>query len=451
MALFQQRYGPPTDARRRAGAASAQPAARGPRAPADASGGSGRRLQRPAVRRPGGGGQRIATRRGATAGQRGSLQSVLDAGCGAADGSGVPAAVAGAGDRRSAGARARRRARRRPAGSCTTPAARTCRRCPPSTSARGRGTCPASAPPRTYGRGSARTCRPGRWRRRRRATCPARRSSPPRSCGESLTRLQAGETGFDLGGGTFVRFSGIPQGKHNVLRDLQESRARQPRQPARVDDDRAGRDAVRLHLRDPRPARRHQGAARAAADPGAEGGDARRRVLREEEPSVAPARQRARAGRARLVAGDGARGSALRKIHDIVHQILDNFTDDLSIFESCATSSRRSSPRRRRPPRPTSRRPPRRSTSTTGARSRRWWRRPQIERRIETYPVPNFLAVFLRQRWAGALERIYLEAGDESEAWDQAIATRRGPGLERAAEADAARTAGTWSRCCRRC
>ena len=30
--------------------------------------------------------------------------------------------------------------------------------------------------------------------------------------GEGLARLQAGETDFDLGGGTFVQFSGIPRG-----------------------------------------------------------------------------------------------------------------------------------------------------------------------------------------------------------------------------------------------
>ena len=47
----------------------------------------------------------------------------------------------------------------------------------------------------------------------------------------------------------------------------------------------------------------------------------------------------------------------------------------------------------------------------------------QTERRIETYPVPNFLAVFLRQRWVATLEQVYLSAGDESEAWDQAVAT----------------------------
>ena len=39
---------------------------------------------------------------------------------------------------------------------------------------------------------------------------------------EGLTRLQAGQTEFDVGGAT-VRLPGIPVGLHNVLRDLQES------------------------------------------------------------------------------------------------------------------------------------------------------------------------------------------------------------------------------------
>ena len=38
----------------------------------------------------------------------------------------------------------------------------------------------------------------------------------------ALARLQAGESGFDLGAGA-VQFSGIPTGMQNVLRDLQES------------------------------------------------------------------------------------------------------------------------------------------------------------------------------------------------------------------------------------
>jgi hypothetical protein len=47
----------------------------------------------------------------------------------------------------------------------------------------------------------------------------------------------------------------------------------------------------------------------------------------------------------------------------------------------------------------------------------------QTDRRLETYPVPNFLAGFLRQRWTAALEHAYVASGDESEAWDQAVAT----------------------------
>ena len=38
---------------------------------------------------------------------------------------------------------------------------------------------------------------------------------------EGLTRLQGGETQFDVEG-MHVAFSGIPQGTQNVLRDLQE-------------------------------------------------------------------------------------------------------------------------------------------------------------------------------------------------------------------------------------
>ena len=78
-------------------------------------------------------------------------------------------------------------------------------------------------------------------RRFRRSACPARRCrrfAPMRptpsgyvpgapiistaDLHEGLTRLQAGQTDFDVGGAQ-VAFSGIPEGLHNVLRDLQES------------------------------------------------------------------------------------------------------------------------------------------------------------------------------------------------------------------------------------
>src|SRR5678816_1955363 len=48
--------------------------------------------------------------------------------------------------------------------------------------------------------------------------------------------------------------------------------------------------------------------------------------------------------------------------------------------------------------------------------------RSEIERRIEMYPVPNFLAWFLRQQWVHTLQDLYLAQGEESEPWEQSIA-----------------------------
>jgi hypothetical protein len=38
------------------------------------------------------------------------------------------------------------------------------------------------------------------------------------------------------------------------------------------------------------------------------------------------------------------------------------------------------------------------------------------------YPVPNFLAWFLRRQWIRMLEDVYLNQGEESESWEQSIA-----------------------------
>src|SRR4029079_5571184 len=49
--------------------------------------------------------------------------------------------------------------------------------------------------------------------------------------------------------------------------------------------------------------------------------------------------------------------------------------------------------------------------------------RAEIERRIESYPVPQFLASFLRDHWQSTLELVYLKDGDESESWTSAVTT----------------------------
>ena len=49
--------------------------------------------------------------------------------------------------------------------------------------------------------------------------------------------------------------------------------------------------------------------------------------------------------------------------------------------------------------------------------------RAEIERRVESYPVPHFLASFLREHWHGTLEHVYLKDGDDSDAWTSAVTT----------------------------
>src|SRR5207248_10839951 len=49
--------------------------------------------------------------------------------------------------------------------------------------------------------------------------------------------------------------------------------------------------------------------------------------------------------------------------------------------------------------------------------------RAEIERRVESYPVPHFLASFLREHWQAMLEHVYLKDGDDSEAWTAAVTT----------------------------
>ena len=254
---------------------------------------------------------------------------------------------------------------------------------------------------------------------------------------EGLTRLQAGQTGFEVGGARACQFSGIPTGPAQRPARPAGVAARPEGEPARIDDDRDGRDAVRLHLRDQGPAGRHQGAARAPADPGAQGRDARRRVLREEDASVAPARERARARRARLVAGDGPGRSALHaRSSSIVHRILDALRRRprdlrraarraqafLAEEEKAAEAQHPDDGRGDQPERPPRDRDGRRAGPRSSGASR------AIRSR-------TFLASFLRQHWLGALEHVYLQHGEESEAWTSGGHDARGPRVERAAEA----------------
>jgi len=241
--------------------------------------------------------------------------------------------------------------------------------------------------------------------------------------GEGLSRLQKGETAFELGDGMFVRVSGIPQGKHNVLRDLQESPLGQRVNQLEsmtielvamlfdfIFETRDLPDGIKALL-----ARLQIPVLKAAMLDGAF-------FAKKSHPSRILVNALAQAG----LGWSPAMGNddpLYKKIHDIVHAILDSFSDNLTIFEELNAELERFVSEEEKAAEA--------NIQSTAEQIHERDRREiapmiaklQTERRIETYPVPNFLAVFLRQRFTAALERLYLAAGDESEAWDQAVAT----------------------------
>ncbi|MFO1313423.1 MAG: DUF1631 family protein [Burkholderiales bacterium] len=239
---------------------------------------------------------------------------------------------------------------------------------------------------------------------------------------EGLTRLQAGQTEFEVGGAQ-VAFSGIPQGLHNVLRDLQESplgqRANQLESMTiemvamlfdfifETKDLPDGIKALLARLQIP--------VLKAAMLDGAF-------FAKKSHPSRLLVNGLAHAGLGWAPAM-GPQDPLYRKIDEIVHTILDNFSDDLAIFdeqreslEAFLAEEEKAAEENIQSTAEEIDKKDRQQIGGVVAKS-------EIEKRIEASPVPNFLATFLRQRWQGALEHVYLTQGEESEAWSTSVST----------------------------
>jgi hypothetical protein len=239
---------------------------------------------------------------------------------------------------------------------------------------------------------------------------------------EGLTRLQAGQSGFEVGGAT-VAFSGIPQGMHNVLRDLQESPLGQKANQIEsmtiemvamlfdfIFDTRDLPDGMKALL-----ARLQIPVLKAAMLDGAF-------FAKKSHPSrlLVNALAQAGLGWSPVMGQDDP---LYKKLSEIVHQILDNFSDDLTIFdeqravlEAFLAEEEKAAEANIQTTAEEINQRDRQQIATVIAKA-------EIERRIDEYPVPNFLATFLRQNWEGTLSHIYLHDGEESESWGSAVTT----------------------------
>ncbi len=239
---------------------------------------------------------------------------------------------------------------------------------------------------------------------------------------EGLTRLQSGQTDFEVGGAA-VAFSGIPQGLHNVLRDLQESplgaKANQLESMIIemvamlfdfIFETRDLPDGIKALL-----ARLQIPVLKAAMLDSAF-------FARKQHPSRLLVNELAHAGLGWATIM-GPEDPLYKTIVHIVHQILDHFSDDLTIFDeqraTLATflaEEEKAAEANIQFTADEINQTDRRQIAAVVAKG-------EIEKRILAYPVPNFLAAFLRQNWQGALEHVYLREGEESESWGSGVTT----------------------------
>ncbi len=240
--------------------------------------------------------------------------------------------------------------------------------------------------------------------------------------GEGLARLQAGESDFDLGEGTIVQFSGIPDGRHNVLRDLQDSSLGKKVNQLEsmtielvamlfdfIFETKDLPDGIKALL-----ARLQIPVLKAAMLDGAF-------FAKKNHPArlLVNALADAGLGWSPVMGQDDPLYS---HIDAIVHRILDGFTDNLAIFdeareklEKFLAEEEKAAEANIQSTAEEINQHDRKEMATVVAKS-------EVERRIEMYPVPNFLASFLRQHWTVTLEEVYLKHGEESESWEQSIA-----------------------------
>jgi hypothetical protein len=239
---------------------------------------------------------------------------------------------------------------------------------------------------------------------------------------EGLTRLQAGQSDFEVGGAA-VQFSGIPAGLHNVLRDLQESPLGQKANQLEsmtiemvamlfdfVFDTKDLPDGIKALL-----ARLQIPVLKAAMLDGAF-------FAKKSHPARLLVNELAQAGLGWSPVM-GQDDPLYRKIEGIVHAVLDRFADDLGLFEELRgvleaflAEEEKAAEANIAVTAEEINQHDQYEVALAVARS-------EIERRIENYPVPAFLGQFLRRHWQGVLTHLYVAAGEDSDAWNGAVTT----------------------------
>jgi hypothetical protein len=240
--------------------------------------------------------------------------------------------------------------------------------------------------------------------------------------GEALGRLQHGETGFDFGG-VPLHVTGLQQDMHNVLRDLQESpigeRANQLEAMTIelvamlfdfIFETRDLPDSIKALV-----GRLQIPVLKAAMLDGAF-------FSKKSHPSRLLVNALADAG----IGWSPTMGQddpLYRKIEQIVHRILDDFTDDVGLFDELRKDLEAFLADEERAAELTIQSTADQINQRDQQEIAQLVARAEIERRLREFPAPNFLASFLRDKWVDTLTHLYLREGEDSEAWISALGT----------------------------
>jgi hypothetical protein len=239
--------------------------------------------------------------------------------------------------------------------------------------------------------------------------------------GDALSRLQQGESGFDVGG-VPVQFAGVPEGMHNVLRDLQESplgaKANQLEAMTIelvamlfdfIFETKDLPDSMKVLI-----GRLQIPVLKAAMLDGAF-------FSKKSHPSRLMVNALAHAG----IGWSPAMGSEdplFKKVEQIVHRVLDEFTDDVYLFETLRKDLETFLAEEEKNAETTIQSTADEINQRDRQEIARMVARSEIEKRLETQTVPNFLGSFLRDYWINVLAQLHLQ-GEESETWVLGLTT----------------------------